>query len=112
MSTSSDGEASRSFMTGSSEWPPARILASSLPCKAWIASWTLLTRWYSNARGYTLLPSPCLLHRRPDARRTQRHIDMGDPERRQRVDDRVDDGGSRGDRPCFAGALDAELVDW
>jgi hypothetical protein len=39
MSTSSAGAASRIFISGINEWPPASSLASSPPCEsAWIAS--------------------------------------------------------------------------
>src|SRR4051812_23604783 len=58
MSMRCSGLASRSFIIGSSEWPPAMIRASG-PSRwsAAIASSTLCARWYSNGAGVcTWLP--------------------------------------------------------
>jgi hypothetical protein len=44
-STRADGAASRSFIAGSNEWPPARIFASGSCCKSWTASSTDDGRW-------------------------------------------------------------------
>ena len=55
MSTSLVGAASLSFISGRSEWPPARSLASSPPSvSAAMASSTDSARWYSNAAGITI----------------------------------------------------------
>src|SRR6516225_7621806 len=89
MSTTCLGWASRSFIIGRRLWPPARSLASSR-CRdrSPTASSTLATRWYSKLAGYMAPPLLLLgrLDRRPDARRRQGQIDVGDPEGGERVD--------------------------
>ena len=46
-------------------------------------------------------------HRRPKLVRRERHVDVSHAKRRERVHDGVGDCRRRGNRPCFAGALDA-----
>ena len=46
----------------------------------------------------------------PDALGRRRHVDVGDAERRERVDDRVHHRRGRGDRARLADALDAHRV--
>src|SRR5512132_4573201 len=46
----------------------------------------------------------------PDCLRRERHVNVRDAERRQRVDHRIDDGGAGADRTSLARSLDAERV--
>jgi hypothetical protein len=52
----------------------------------------------------------CRPDRTPDGFRRQRHIDVGDAERRQRIKHRADDRGRRGNRSRFAAAFRAQRV--
>ena len=56
-STSTDGVASRSFIRGSSEWPPARSLASS-PCSRSASSASSTERARTNENGAGITPRP------------------------------------------------------
>src|SRR5262245_39788765 len=114
-STSAAGAASLSFIIGSRLWPPAIGREPSTSPSRAIASSRLVGRWYSNSAGRIVYIAASLLtlrlsHRLPHALRRERHVEVPDPERRERVDDRVHDRGRRGDRPRLAGALDAERV--
>ena len=115
MSTSAAGSASRSFIIGRSEWPPASGRVSPFSASSPIASSRLVGRLYSNSAGrcvyMALLSAPRRLHRPPDALRRQRHVEVPDPERRERVHHRVHDRRGRRDRAGLARALDAERVD-
>ena len=51
-----------------------------------------------------------LLDRAPQAFGRQRHLDMADAERLQRVDDGVGDRRRRADRAGLAAAFDAERI--
>src|SRR5512143_1760451 len=46
----------------------------------------------------------------PNCLRSERHVNVRDAERRQRVDHRVDDGGAGADRSGLARPLNAERV--
>src|SRR4029453_13790284 len=114
MSMRCAGWANRSFMTGRRLCPPAISLPSSAYCaSSETASSTLSARWYSKDAGY-MVRSPPLgrrLHGLPNLRRRQRHVDVCDPERTQRVHHRVRDCWRRRDRTSLAHALGAEWVD-
>ena len=51
-----------------------------------------------------------VLHGSPDPRRRQRHLDVVDADRLQRVEHRADDRRRRADRAGLATALGAERV--
>src|SRR5215475_1063218 len=105
------GSASSSLSTGRRLWPPARNLP---PECAWIsatASLIVVGRW--NAKSFmsgSLLRSLGGLDRPPDLLGGGRHREVGDAERGQRVDDRVDHRGRDADRATLSDALDAERV--
>src|SRR6185437_5369606 len=52
----------------------------------------------------------CLLNGSPKALRRRRKIKLRDPERRERIHNRVHGGAERADRPRLARALDAEQI--
>ncbi len=54
--------------------------------------------------------TPCAAQRRPHLVGGDRHVDVGDAEMRQRVDDRVDERGGRADGRQLADALGADRV--
>src|SRR5204862_5588393 len=107
------GLARRSFKVGISVMPPATSLASSSESRR-AASSRLAGFWYSNSyigrslfcrhRGFVLLD------RAPQALGGQRHLDMLDAERLQRIDDGVGDCCRRADRTGLAATFDAERV--
>src|SRR5437763_79460 len=51
-----------------------------------------------------------ILHRQPYALAGRRHVETLDPERRERIDDRVDDRGQCADRAGLARALGAQWI--
>ena len=59
MSTSSAGEASRSFISGIRLCPPASTFASSFPARSDTASCTEPARWYSVCVAYMAYPPFC-----------------------------------------------------
>ena len=79
----------------SSEWPPASSFASSLRRRAARARARRSPRPRSRTVRGSLLR---LLDRAPDTLGRGRHLDVGHAEVRERVDDRVDHRGRRGDR--------------
>ena len=98
MSTSTDGVASRSFISGSSEWPPASSLASS-PCSASSGD-GLVGRVGPDVveRGGDHADAPLLAWIAGHTRSGVAGMSMSVmPKRRQRVDDGVHDG--RGAEP-------------
>src|SRR5215813_4261986 len=109
-STRSLGCASRCFSVGMRVMPPATILASLLPASRLAASAAEAGRWYPKS---CMVHPPLLcrdlgwrgLYGLPDLERRCRHRDVLHAERRQRIDDRVDDGGRRADGTDFADAL-------
>src|SRR5438067_2640915 len=114
-SISSVGFASRNFRVGISVMPPATSLASSLASRL-AASSRLAALTYSNSY---IGPLPCLfrghrclvlLDRAPQPFRRQRHLDMADAERLQRIDDGIGDRRRRADRAGLAAAFDPERV--
>src|SRR6185437_16640233 len=112
-SISADGLASRCFITGISEWPPASSLPSGLRDNSPAAWRTVVGRW--NVKLYILL-SPLfrrlacrrgLLHRRPDRVGGGRH---GYLLAADRVGYRIDHRRRRRDRARLAAAFDAERI--
>src|SRR5262245_41968221 len=107
--TMSEASARSSFITGRMLWPPASSLASGRFLSSATASATVAGRWNSKSfmsrslRAGGLDRTPHLLGR-------GWHRDVGDPERRQRVEDRVDHRRRHADRPDLADALHAERV--
>src|SRR3954471_2933190 len=105
------GSASSSLSTGRRLWPPARNLPFAWAWSSATASLTVVGRW--NAKSFmsgSLLRSLGGLDRPPDLLGRGRHREVGDAERGQRIDDRVDHGGRDADRAALADALDAERV--
>src|SRR5256712_1708692 len=104
-STRCAGCARRSFINGTRLWLPASTFASSpyWPRGA-RASETVAGAWYSKGAQY-MGSSSVAPQGLPDASRSERHVDVADAERRDRVHHRVGDGGGGGDGPGLAGAL-------
>src|SRR5436190_2180137 len=112
-STSCVGLARRIFKVGIKVIPPATSLASSSPSSR-VTSSRLAGFWYSNSYiGLSLFGGErgfVLLDRAPQALGGQRHLDMADAERLQRVDDGVGDRRRSADRAGLAAAFDSERV--
>src|SRR5436190_17334791 len=87
-STISEGEARRSFIACTSDWPPARSFASPFASAA--ASFTLEGRWYLNACMVISLGCLLVLECVPDVLRRRRHRHVLHPER---VGNRVHERG-------------------
>ena len=106
MSTSVSGSVSRSLSAGIRLCPPASGMPPA-PSRRRASSTLLGALVRRTPRGSR---ATSLLHRLPDARGLQRHLEVPDAEVAQRVDGGVDDGRGRGDRARLADALDAERV--
>src|SRR5256885_2594159 len=112
-STTWAGVARRNFMSGTRLWLPAMSFASPPCCERRAsASAMVFGAWYSNDAGYMVVSS--LAARRadrfPDATGGERHVEVADAERRQRIHHGIGHRGSRGDGSRLAGSLDAERV--
>ena len=111
--SSADGCASRCFITGSSEWPPASSFASGLRASRPAAWRTVVGRWkvklyiaclpviYAAWRGCRVF------ERRPNRIGGGRH---GEFFAADRIGDGVDHGCRCRDRPGLAAAFDAERI--
>src|SRR5947209_7324231 len=112
-STTCAGVARRNFISGTRLWLPAMTLASAPCCERRAsASAMVFGTWYSNGAGYMVVSSLAArsAHGFPEASRGERHVEVADAERRERIHHRVCDGGSRGDGSRLARSLDAERV--
>src|SRR5437016_5681888 len=109
-STRCAGCARRSFINGTRLWLPASTFASSpyWPRSA-RASESVEGAWYSKGAEY-MGSSSVAPQGLPDASRSERHVDVADAERRDRVHHGVGDGGGGGDGPGLARAFDPERV--
>src|ERR1043166_2024976 len=104
ISTSKGGCVSRSFIAGIRLWPPARIFASSFWASRLSASSIVFARLYSNDAGIMIAPfgvrrlvaafksADKSAHSKflcvdqfPNFFGSQRHVDVGHPVRRQRI---------------------------
>src|SRR5262245_39551542 len=106
--TTSVGSASSSLSTGRRLWPPARNLPPEWALSSATASLIVVGRW--NAKSFISGSLLGGLDRAPDLLGGGRHRQVGDAERGQRVDDRVDHRGRHADRAALADALDAARV--
>src|ERR687886_1914535 len=97
MSTNIGGLARRIFINGSSEWPPARTLASSFDCKSLIASSSVVGAAYSKSLGNMSIASRALVDRPPNLLGGVGHVEMVDAEMRQRIDHCIGDCRRGGD---------------
>src|SRR5258706_2577754 len=101
----SEGEARRSFIACTSDWPPASSLASPLASAA--ASFTLEGRW--DLKACMVVSSRCFLvfQGRPHRLRRGGHARRADA---QRIGDGVHERRGRADRAGFAAALHAQRI--